>query len=123
MYVFGFYSINEEDSNKRSFWPYSWGYFIIIGIFAIRAYLSTKFNEIKNIYFSEQTQKEKSNPEFNFILNTQENETNAESKETEFDDLSISIKSKLQTQRFKIKNKKKKKKVKNLIKQIKKREN
>ena len=110
MYVFGFYSINEEDSNKRSFWPYSWGYFIIIGLFAIRAYLSTKFNEIKNIYFSEQTQKEKSNTEFNFILNTQENETNAESKETEFDDLSISIKSKLQPQRFKIKNKKKDKK-------------
>ena len=33
MYILGFYSINEDDSTKKSFLPYSWGYFIIIGLF------------------------------------------------------------------------------------------
>ena len=111
MYIFGFYSINEEDSNKKSFWPYSWGYFIIIGLFAIRSYLSAKFNEIKTIYFYEQTQKEKNDTEFNFILNTQENETNTETKEDEFNnDLNLSVKSKHKTEKVKSKNKTKGKK-------------
>ena len=59
MYVLGFYSINEENS-KKNFLPFSWGYFTIIGLFSIRTYLVSKFNEIKNIYFIEWSKSEKS---------------------------------------------------------------
>ena len=106
MYVLGFYSINEDDSTKRSFWPYSWGYFIIIGLFSIRAYLSTKFTEIKTTYFYKQMKKEKNNNkkqslseplekfkfnEVDFLLNPQidNSDTNLE-EEYESDNLNLS---------------------------------
>ena len=47
MYILGFYSVNGYDSNNRSFFAYSWGYFAIIGLFSIRAYLSGIFVELK----------------------------------------------------------------------------
>ena len=87
MYILGFYSINEDNSSKRSFLPYSWGYLVIIELFSIRAYLSNKFIEIKNNYFYKETNRSK-NPqdnqlsqnfegfrfsEIDFILNTEEN--------------------------------------------------
>ena len=85
MYLFGFYSINEDDSTKRSFLPYSWGYFVIIGLFSIRAYLSNKFIEIKSIYFYRQTENESNKKsskniegfrfsEINFVLNGDKND-------------------------------------------------
>ena len=52
MYVLGFYSVNGNESNNRSFFAYSWGYFTIIGLFSIRAYLSGIFLELKTVYFS-----------------------------------------------------------------------
>ena len=58
-YVLGCYSINEDDSTKQNFLPYSWGYFTIIGLFRILAYLVTKFTEIKTIYFNGQSKQEK----------------------------------------------------------------
>ena len=50
MYILGFFSVN--DSNNRSFFAYSWGYFAIIGLFSIRAYLSGIFVELKSVYFT-----------------------------------------------------------------------
>ena len=52
MYILGFYSVNGYDSNNRSFFAYSWGYFAIIGLFSIRAYLSGIFVELKSVYFT-----------------------------------------------------------------------
>ena len=52
MYILGFYSVNGYDSNNRSFFAYSWGYFAIIALFSIRAYLSGIFVELKSVYFS-----------------------------------------------------------------------
>ena len=94
------------NSTKRSFWPYSWGYFIIIGLFSIRAYLSTKFTEIKTTYFYKQMKKEKNNNkkqslseplekfkfnEVDFLLNPQidNSDTNLE-EEYESDNLNLS---------------------------------
>ena len=126
MYVLGFYSINEDDSTKKNFLPYSWGYFIIIGLFSIRAYLSNKFNEIKTIYFYRHTNKEKKefrSPrlskniegfKFNEIdfLSTN-NDNNFDELEESFNsinDLNISIDNVDQARRFKFGMKKKKKK-------------
>ena len=52
MYVLGFYSVNGNESNNRTFFAYSWGYFTIIGLFSIRAYLSGIFLELKTVYFN-----------------------------------------------------------------------
>ena len=52
MYILGFYSVNGNDSNNRTFFAYSWGYFAIIGLFSIRAYLSGIFVELKSVYFN-----------------------------------------------------------------------
>ena len=55
MYILGFYSINGTDGNNRSFFAYSWGYFSIIFLFSIRAYLSGIFLELKTVYFKKKT--------------------------------------------------------------------
>ena len=52
MYILGFYSVNGNEANNKSFMSYSWGYFAIIGLFSIRAYLSGIFVELKSVYFS-----------------------------------------------------------------------
>ena len=121
MYVSGFYSVNKEDSTRKSFWTYSWGYFIIIGLFSIRAYLSTKFIEIKTIYFHRHPKKEKNNiknqrfsqsmeelkfNEADFILNTQLNYTDNDYDEDESQDLNVSFNSPSQAQQFKARLKK-----------------
>ena len=133
MYVLGFYCINEDNSNRRSFWPYTWGYFVIIGLFSIRAYLSTKFIEIKTTYFYKQAKKETNKlkktqstedlkfNEIDFLLNPQDNEINNESIDDELKDLNISLNALPPSQRFKLKlgskgNKKKDKNEKNKIK-------
>ena len=115
MYILGFYSVNEDDSSKRSFLPYSWGYFVIIGLFSIRAYLSTKFSEIKTIYFNNHNEKGKKknknvassikNFDFNeidLILNSNQNESNSDSIEEDFNDLNLSLNPEPQSKRFKI---------------------
>ena len=115
MYVLGFYSINEDDSNKKNFLPYSWGYFIIIELFSIRTYLATKFIEIKNIYFNEHTKQEKEqhnisrNLEFNeinLLLNNNDKDANSDDIEDQNDELNLSVNS--ITQKFKGRFKKKK---------------
>ena len=56
-YILGVYSEPKEENNNHNFWSYTWGYFIIIGLFSIRAYLMSKFAEIKVMYFNEDQQK------------------------------------------------------------------
>ena len=118
MYILGIYSINEDDSNKRSFLPYSWGYFVIIGLFSIRAYLSTKFSEIKNIYFYNQNEKGKNNypkkgsiinnnfnfNEFDMLLNSNQNDTNSNDtiEEEDFNEINISFNPEPESKRFNI---------------------
>ena len=64
MYFFGTFSesqtvLSSDSSNdvilgNYNFWSFSWGYFIIIGLFSIRAYFLSKFAEMKLMYnFSE----------------------------------------------------------------------
>ena len=47
VYIFGVYSSNENNNKKYSFFNYSFGYFLIIGLFSVRAYFFSKFEEIK----------------------------------------------------------------------------
>ena len=56
-YILGVYSEPKQDSSNYNFWSYTWGYFIIIGLFSLRAYLMSKFAEIKVMYFNEDQQK------------------------------------------------------------------
>ena len=116
-YVLGCYSINEDDSTKQNFLPYSWGYFTIIGLFSIRAYLVTKFTEIKTIYFNEQSKQEKKNEknledynldEINMFLKANQNFTSNDNMEDENDDLSMPVNN--MPQRFKVRFKRNKKK-------------
>ena len=59
-YILGVYSEpKQENNNNNNFWSYTWGYFIIIGLFSIRAYFMSKFAEIKIMYFNEDLQKNK----------------------------------------------------------------
>ena len=58
-YFLGVYSESKTDINSYSFWSYTWGYFITIGLFSIRAYLMSKFAELKLMYFSDESKKEK----------------------------------------------------------------
>ena len=47
IYIFGFYCSYKSNKNKYNFISYSFGYFLIIGLFSIRAYFVSKFEEIK----------------------------------------------------------------------------
>ena len=58
-YFLGVYSEPMEETNNYTFWSYTWGYFIIIGLFSIRTYLMSKFAEIKIMYFNEKRVKNK----------------------------------------------------------------
>ena len=51
-YFIGIYSEPKNDINSYGFWSYTWGYFITIGFFSVRAYLMSKFAEIKIKYFN-----------------------------------------------------------------------
>ena len=53
MYFFGFYSAPQDAKSNTNFWSYTWGYFLIILLFSIRAYFLSKFAEIKVIYFND----------------------------------------------------------------------
>ena len=55
-YLLGVYSEPKSEENNYNFWSYTWGYFIIIGLFSIRAYFMSKFSEIKIMYFNEEKQ-------------------------------------------------------------------
>ena len=47
IYIFGFYCSYQSNKTKYNFISYSFGYFLIIGLFSIRAYFVSKFEEIK----------------------------------------------------------------------------
>ena len=53
MYFLGFYSAPNNAKTKISFWSYSWGYFVTILLFSIRAYFLSKFAEIKVMYMND----------------------------------------------------------------------
>ena len=72
-YFLGVYSQTSTEVNNYGFWSYTWGYFITIGLFSVRAYLMSKFAEIKIKYFNDE---EKEN---NNIINHQ-NENEIKSK-------------------------------------------
>ena len=59
MYFFGFFSAPQDKKTDASFWSYSWGYFLIILLFSIRAYFLSKFAEIKVMYFNEDDPKKR----------------------------------------------------------------
>ena len=58
-YFLGIYSEPKHENNNYNFWNYTWGYFIIIGLFSIRAYFMSKFAEIKVMYFNEDQPKQR----------------------------------------------------------------
>ena len=53
MYFLGFYSAPQDKIDNTNFWSYTWGYFVIILLFSIRAYFLSKFAEIKVKYFND----------------------------------------------------------------------
>ena len=59
-YFLGVYSQTKTEIDSYGFWSYTWGYFITIGLFSVRAYLMSKFTEIKIKYFNDED-KENSN--------------------------------------------------------------
>ena len=56
-YFLGVYSEPQNEINNYDFWSYTWGYFVIIGLFSIRTYFMSKFAEIKVMYFNENQSK------------------------------------------------------------------
>ena len=52
MYFLGFFSAPQDKTDDKTFWSYTWGYFLIILLFSIRAYFLSKFAEIKVMYFT-----------------------------------------------------------------------
>ena len=60
-YFIGIYSEPKNDINSYGFWSYTWGYFITIGFFSVRAYLMSKFAEIKIKYFNDDQSLENKN--------------------------------------------------------------
>ena len=53
-YFIGIYSESKNETNGYGFWYYTWGYFITIGLFSVRAYLLSKFTELKIHYFNDE---------------------------------------------------------------------
>ena len=53
-YFLGVYSQTKTEIDSYGFWSYTWGYFITIGLFSVRAYLMSKFTEIKIKYFNDE---------------------------------------------------------------------
>ena len=58
MYFLGFYSAPANIKTKTTFWSYTWGYFITISLFSLRAYFLSKFAEIKTAYITDENEKE-----------------------------------------------------------------
>ena len=56
MYFFGFYSAPSNAKTKTNFWSYTWGYFLTILLFSIRAYFLSKFAEIKVMYMTDENE-------------------------------------------------------------------
>ena len=67
MYFFGFYSAPQDKKSNTNFWSYTWGYFLIILLFSIRAYFLSKFAELNVKYFKDNNTKEKKTKDFNQI--------------------------------------------------------
>ena len=53
MYFLGFYSAPSNLKAKTNFWSYTWGYFVTILLFSIRAYFLSKFTEIRVMYMND----------------------------------------------------------------------
>ena len=53
-YFLGVYSETKNEIDDFGFWSYTWGYFVTIGLFSIRAYLMSKFAELKIMYFNDE---------------------------------------------------------------------
>ena len=58
MYFLGFYSSPGTSKVKTNFWSYTWGYFLTILLFSIRAYFLSKFAEIKVMYMTDESEEE-----------------------------------------------------------------
>ena len=54
MYFLGFFSAPQDKKKNTNFWSYTWGYFLTILLFSIRAYFLSKFAEIKVMYFNDE---------------------------------------------------------------------
>ena len=59
MYFLGFFSAPHDRQDNTTFWSYTWGYFLIILLFSIRAYFLSKFAEIKVKYFNDEGPKKR----------------------------------------------------------------
>ena len=59
MYFLGFYSAPSNLKTKTNFWSYTWGYFITISLFSIRAYFLSKFTEIRVMYIDDDQDEDK----------------------------------------------------------------
>ena len=66
MYFFGFFSAPQDQKDKINFWSYTWGYFLIILLFSIRAYFLSKFAEIKVMYFNDEDPKKRVKRTYSF---------------------------------------------------------
>ena len=67
MYFFGFYSAPQDIKSNTNFWSYTWGYFLIILLFSIRAYFLSKFAELNVIYSNDNKTEGKKKKDFNQI--------------------------------------------------------
>ena len=72
MYFLGFYSAPANTKNKTTFWSYTWGYFITILLFSLRAYFLSKFAEIKVKYMTDddEEKEKKQQNSFSQIMRT-----------------------------------------------------
>jgi len=95
-YFFGVYSESKNEIDGYGFWSYTWGYFITIGFFSVRAYLLSKFNELKIMYFNDSEKKineleskdilSQNKIELNKKVNKMNEEILNDSKDINFDD-------------------------------------
>ena len=70
MYFLGFYSAPYNSKNKTNFWSYTWGYFVTILLFSIRAYFLSKFAEIRSMYMIDKSAKGKQKRKLSSISTT-----------------------------------------------------
>ena len=66
MYFLGFYSAPANLKTKTSFWSYTWGYFLTILLFSIRAYFLSKFAEIKTMYMTDEDKDSRKKQTYSF---------------------------------------------------------
>ena len=72
MYFLGFYSAPSNLNANTNFWSYTWGYFVTILLFSIRAYFLSKFAEIRVMYMNDDKDKEDKKNRYSFSVTSRQ---------------------------------------------------